>query len=39
MASAEKKEKWRQASLRYRKKKLALDAEMWREKEHLRVAD
>ena len=39
MASDEKKEKWRQASKRYREKKLALDAAAWREEQRVRVAE
>ena len=39
MASAEQKEKWRQATQRYRDKKIALDSEAWREKERVRVAE
>ena len=39
MASAEKREKWRQASQRLRAQKIALDPEGWREHERLRVAE
>ena len=38
MASAEQKGKWRQASQRYRDKKLALDPEACWKKERVRVA-